>query len=282
MSKIYICAVSPQFPENYEIGVRTGTWGVTGSNRRRIEVVRPGDRLVFIVAGRFRSIHEVVTGPYEDHRLLWPPREGDVYPHRIRIGPPEAFGIIPVPELASRISFMRGKRWSGTIMGRNGVFNDRATIQDLELIRMALLAGPRLEERPDLVRPVDKPILEETGGGLDSLLDRLAELSRLSPAPGFRNPFDAAESWGRGLLAGVYTDWRQTPTFAVAPLGRSPSDTVLSTLYGLSSLKQADPSVKRVQGKIFVHAAPDAILPLISGVPNLEAIVYDVRVSLRS
>lgn len=277
MSRVYICAVSPQFPENYEIGVRTGTWGVSDGYARRIRGVVQGDMLVFIVGGRFRSVHTILSAPYHDPTLLWPPREGDVYPHRIRISPPEAAGDAPVRDLASRISFMKGRVWGGTIMGANGVFNDRATQPDLELIRAALQAHP-IEGKP-VVRPRDK-LQPRAEIGLATLLDELAAMSRLRRASAITNPFTDDLPWGRGLVAGVFMDVKDVPTLAVAPIDRSPSDTVLSTLFGLSALKQADPQLKRVQGRIFVHSQEFAIQPFIIGVPNLEAVPYQLHLSL--
>ena len=46
-----------------------------------------------------------------------------------------ATGTLPVDAIKERISFMREKlKWSGTVQGQNGVFNDRLTDKDIAAI----------------------------------------------------------------------------------------------------------------------------------------------------
>ena len=39
--RIYICVVSNRYPENYEIGLRSATWGVEEKYESKIAPVRP-------------------------------------------------------------------------------------------------------------------------------------------------------------------------------------------------------------------------------------------------
>ena len=67
---IYLCAVSQNFPENLDIGVQAGVWGVEERYAKRISQVRPGDTLVFLVGGDFRSVHRIESEPFKDSTLL--------------------------------------------------------------------------------------------------------------------------------------------------------------------------------------------------------------------
>src|SRR6266849_2748920 len=106
---IYLCAVSGRFPENYEIGLQAQVWGVEDKYKNRIAAVRPGDSLVFLVGGDYRSVHKIESEPYVDDTPLWPEKDGDLFPHRVRISPPLAVGHVRARELADEISFMKGK-----------------------------------------------------------------------------------------------------------------------------------------------------------------------------
>jgi hypothetical protein len=284
MSRAYICTVSNSFPENYGIGIGLGKWGVEERYASRIAPVRPGDLLIFAVGGEFRSIHAVLTPPYVETELVWPPKNGDIFPHRISIGPALTSGRIRVAELAPSISFMRGKRaWGGTLQGPNGVFNSRATAEDVQLITVALQANaePTVVAAPDSSSVEGPRILAvDPTYWLPGFLDRLASLARLQRSPKAIDPFAGAESWRRGLLTGVYSDVDRTPTIAVAPIERSADGTVLATLYGLASLRHVAPS-SEVRGVIFVHEMREDVGRLVSGVPNISAVGFDVHVSLR-
>jgi hypothetical protein len=284
MSQAYICAVSSRFPENYEIGIRAGKWGVEARHSKRVANVRVGDTLIFLVGGRFRSIHRVTSDVFEERTLLWPLKDGDPFPYRMNIGPAEVFGSVPAAELAPNISFMRDTRaWGGTIQGANGVFNDRATPADVELIRMALMASsvgvPATQ--PDEM-PSMRSIVPVGDYWWPGLLDQLASLAKLHRTNRFRDPFTDATEWRTGLLTGLFIDHREVPTVAIAPFDRSPSDTVLSTLYGLSAVKQSADRLKEVRGVIFVQHNRDEVVRLTAGLPNLSTFGFEVSVALRS
>jgi hypothetical protein len=284
MSNTYICAVSSRFPENYEIGIRAGKWGVEERHLKRVSDVRAGDTIIFVVGGRFRSIHRITSDVFEERSLVWPLKDGDPFPYRMRIGPAEAVGSAPAAELAPHISFMRNTRaWGGTLQGANGVFNARATPNDVELIRMALLASGTAapEPRPEQTAPAT-PIVPAADYWWPGLLDQLAALAKLRRTSSLRDPFVDAQEWRTGLLTGLFADQREIPTIAIAPFDRSPSETVLSTLYGLSAVKQSADRVKEVRGVIFVPDNREQIAQLTAGIPNLSTFAFDVRVSLRA
>src|SRR5262249_6889340 len=131
---IYLCTVTSRFPENYEIGMRSGTWGVEEKYKEKIAPVRDGDKLVFVMGGAVRSVHTIDDKPFFDETPLWPPKDGSLFPYRVHIRPAEWAGSLPLGPLADEISFMRGKVWQGTIQGPNGVFNPKLTQGDLNLI----------------------------------------------------------------------------------------------------------------------------------------------------
>src|SRR3954451_15235068 len=123
-----LCVVSPNFPENYDIGVQACTWGVENVYKNKIEKTSPGDEVVFISKRHIRSIHTIEGKVYRDDKPLWPPKDGDLFPWRIKISGPTYVGEIPSAVFSANVSFMRAvDHWPGTIQGPNGVFNDRLT-----------------------------------------------------------------------------------------------------------------------------------------------------------
>lgn len=232
MSRPYICAVSANSPENFEIALIAGKWGVESKYRKKLSGIRPGDELVFVVGGAFRSVHRVLTEPYEEHTLLWPPKNGDLFPHRVNFGPAEVRREVAVARLAQSISFMRGKRWTGTLQGAHGVLNPRLTPNDLLLIKEALAFSAE-ESSESSARN-----LVETGKLLSlppvqwvpDVFDQLVHLSKLQRDDRWPDPFVDAGERRNGLFAAVYSDPLKTPTVAVMPVERTPDDTVLTTL----------------------------------------------------
>ena len=135
--KIFICTVSKQYPENYDIGIEAGIWGVTEEYEHRIRRINEGDQLVFYISGVgvFKSLHRIESEVFEDYTPLWEPYKGSYFPYRIKISEPIKISEKPVKSIWHNISFMRGKKaWSGTIQGRSGVFNDKLTNDDLSII----------------------------------------------------------------------------------------------------------------------------------------------------
>lgn len=134
--KLYICSVPQSRAENYQIGMKERVWGVPGDHGDKMRRVRPGDRIAFVVAGSFRSVHEIESERYVDRTPIWP---DGIYQFRIRISAPLASGCVAGSFLSRRISFMKDKKaWGGTLQGASGVFNDRATRADHDEIFAAL------------------------------------------------------------------------------------------------------------------------------------------------
>ena len=114
--KTFICVVSPRFPENYHIGVQARTWGVQARYKSRIDKTSPGDEVVFIVGGKIRSVHRIEGPVFRDDTPLWPPKDEDFFPFRIKISPPTHAGEIPSSKFVKHISFMHtAQAWGGTI-----------------------------------------------------------------------------------------------------------------------------------------------------------------------
>lgn len=105
----FLCAVSGKYPENYQIGLQAGIWGVEEKYEAKIGRCRIGDVLVFVVGGSARSIHTVESDVFVDNEPLWPPKDGGNFPIRIKIGQAVNTGDVPLQEVSKQISFMQGK-----------------------------------------------------------------------------------------------------------------------------------------------------------------------------
>src|SRR5262249_48911821 len=57
---------------------------------------------------------------------------------RITFAKADWVGAVSLKQIANDISFMRGKKWGGTIQGPNGVFNPNLTPDDLNRIKEGL------------------------------------------------------------------------------------------------------------------------------------------------
>jgi hypothetical protein len=139
----FICTVSPGFPENYQIGLQAGLWGVQEKYAPRIARAGPGDLLFFVISGEVRSVHKIESDPFIDRTPLWPPKDGDLFHWRIRISEPTHVGPVSLGDLSKQISFLRGlDRWTGALQGPNGVFNNRLTEDDAALIMRHMQPAP--------------------------------------------------------------------------------------------------------------------------------------------
>lgn len=150
----YLCSVASSAMANYDIAMRERVWGVREDQESRIAPVHEGDLLVFSVNRSFRSIHRIESAPFTDYTPVWPTGPNDtVYPLRIRISAPLQDGLVPIEDVYTEISFMRDtQRWSGTLQGRNGVFNNRLTDADMAVIRQHM--------NPPAAHPPSNPIKE--------------------------------------------------------------------------------------------------------------------------
>lgn len=72
-------------PENYEICVKEGVWGVDERYLGILKLLKPGeDRFIFYVTSwkEFRDIYEISSKLFYDEKPLWP---NQIYPWRIKI-----------------------------------------------------------------------------------------------------------------------------------------------------------------------------------------------------
>lgn len=105
-------------PENFEVSRRRGfdLAGMKSRHRKKAEMVRAGDTVLFYVTGR-KSLAGLaeVTGPvFEDESPLWDSKKvGEVYPFRFPIRPvaiiaqPDHF--VPVEDFVDALEYPR--RW---------------------------------------------------------------------------------------------------------------------------------------------------------------------------
>lgn len=284
----YLCVVSPRFPENYHLGVTSKTWGVEERYRRRIAHVEPGDILVFIAANAIRSIHRIESAPYVDEAPLWPAKDGDIFPHRIKISAPLFSGAIPTSEFATTIRFMKAaQRWGGTIQGANGVFNNRLTAKDLTYIKSRLAA---VEEPIAAVAEAAPKLPSRTTDSTKALFrffekDVLAALNRLLPALGLRRyngkDFPGEYDLGYGgnvvLCIDVKTDDLVVVDFS---RGEAPNETLLRTLHYMSWVRQHLAEKMDVRGIILAESADEVLSAIVKEVPNVAIKCYRLGIEL--
>jgi predicted RNA-binding protein len=86
--------------------------GIKARHRRRVEAMKPGDRLLYYVTGRmaFAGTVTVTSTMYEDHRPVWRSvRREEDYPYRVRIRPDivlEEDEWLPAKDLAYRLDYV--------------------------------------------------------------------------------------------------------------------------------------------------------------------------------
>jgi predicted RNA-binding protein len=87
--------------------------GIKTRHRRRAEMMKPGDRLLFYVTGRmvFTATCTLTSGVFEEHSHIWrASRREEDYPWRVRIKPDavlEDLEWLPAKELAYRLEYVR-------------------------------------------------------------------------------------------------------------------------------------------------------------------------------
>jgi hypothetical protein len=102
-------------PENYRRTREQGfsVQGIKSRHRRRAEVMRSGDRLLFYVTGRmgFAATVTLTSGMFEDRTHIWrTARREEDYPWRVRIRPDhvlEEVDWVSAKELAFRLDYVR-------------------------------------------------------------------------------------------------------------------------------------------------------------------------------
>lgn len=284
---IYLCAVSYRFPENYQIGLHACTWGVEERYRKRIANVKPGDVLVFLVGGQYRSIHQIESPPFVAHESLWPEKDGDHFPHRIKISAPMYVGTVGAAGLADRISFMKGKTWGGTIQGASGVFNNRLTGDDLELIKSQMMPAYAKSLLPEPIKA------RETS-------ERQLALFRFYESDVEEKIVDSLDPLGLRLYRDEHTgrDGRQfivdkgridllcqdvaSGEYVVVELkkGEAPQETLLQILRYMSWVRQHMADGRNVRGIILTESADSVLSQVVIDVPNVSIRYYKLTVDI--
>jgi hypothetical protein len=276
----YLCSVSGDFPENYQIGLAARTWGVEEKYSGRIASVTPGDTLVFAVGGEFRSIHRVESAAFFDPTPLWPQKDGSYFPHRIKISDPIAVGQLPIKNVSGNISFMSavGRHWGGTIQGRNGVFNDRLTSEDLNFIR-ARMRGEipqAIHVEPEKIKQVQerqKTLFKLYESDVETrIIQSLSKLNlRLyANVVTGRSGRQFLIDGGSGRIDLLCEDL-STGEFVVVELkkGEAPQDTMLQMLRYMSWVRQHLAGTKDVRGIILTESADSTLSEIVKEVPKV-------------
>jgi hypothetical protein len=101
--------------ENYRKTQERGfsVQGIKARHRRRAEMMKAGDRLLYYVTGRmvFTAVATLTHGMFEDHTHIWRSmRRDEDYPWRVRIKPDlvlEESEWVNAKELAYRLEYVR-------------------------------------------------------------------------------------------------------------------------------------------------------------------------------
>lgn len=83
--RVYWVGVDPERPEDLDVALRDGIWGVPEEARSRIAEVREGDSILFFHRDHGLILCEVISDAYTEHIPVWPDRD---YPHRVRLSDP--------------------------------------------------------------------------------------------------------------------------------------------------------------------------------------------------
>jgi len=82
--------------------------GYSGRRKRWVQQVRRGDKVVEYVSKHgFAAIRIVVSEPFHDERIIWPPKNGEVWPWRFMTQPELVLSegrFIPFASLKSKLS----------------------------------------------------------------------------------------------------------------------------------------------------------------------------------
>jgi len=87
--------------------------GIKARHKRRVEVMRSGDRLLYYITGRmaFAGTATLASPMYEEHSMIWRSvRFEEDYPWRVRLRPEvilDEAEWVPAKELAYRLDYVR-------------------------------------------------------------------------------------------------------------------------------------------------------------------------------
>jgi hypothetical protein len=299
---IYLSLVSNSFPENYHIGVNAGMWGVQDKYEHRLDALNPGDILVLMSGGYFKSIHRIETGKLLESTALWPPYNGDYFRNRFRISPPLFAGDVNCKQIWNQISFMKDKDvWSGTVQGPNGVMNTRLTPADLELIQSMMrkvepfassniVQLPRTPAGPAVTHSPAQTSLAPAAGKEPTRTTVLFHnesiqkaILGLLPHLGLK-PFESGSIPQMKLKGGaaslVCYDAHMAPVVVQLHRGQAPTDTLLDLLFDMSQLRQHQVTKMDVRGIILGETTNNELSQIIGAVPNVSCRNYRVALEL--
>jgi hypothetical protein len=145
--RIWIIYMSKTVERNLDIGLENGIWGFPGrsgvTHQMYAQAVKKGDIVVFagpwewgpstgphtggrvalsiFQRGRFGRIvaFAVTRGYYEDSTIVWPPREGEVWKHRIGIRKAPLFDAINVSSSVSSLGRSLPELLRNAMVGRS-------------------------------------------------------------------------------------------------------------------------------------------------------------------
>ncbi|MFZ5812430.1 MAG: hypothetical protein ACOY4F_10335 [Thermodesulfobacteriota bacterium] len=144
----FLCAVPKKLKNNYEIGIISHKWGVEEKYYKKIKRVQEHDRLIFLVGNYFKSIHEITTTCQKESNILWPPKNGDIFPYRINISDPLIKGNVDISIIAKKLDFIKqiktekiNTQRTLAVQGSKGVFNDKLTDNDIICIESSMRKG---------------------------------------------------------------------------------------------------------------------------------------------
>lgn len=280
--RTFLCVVSPNFPENYEIGVQACTWGVKENYKDKIERTSAGDEIVFISRRHIRSIHTIESKVYRDDKPLWPPDNDDFFPWRIKISRPTYLGAISSDDFVPTIGFMNAvEHWPGTIQGPNGVFNDRLTNKDVEFIkgRLKRIAEPEVEAARAAEQPHIQNLFRIVGA------DVLESLKRFLPALGLTryNGTDFPAEYDLGYGGNVILCRDKNDDLVVVDFnrGEAPTETLIRVLHYMSWARQTLAKGKQdVKGIILAESANEALSHVVKEVRNVSLRLYRIGIEL--
>jgi hypothetical protein len=283
----YLCQVSPRYPENYQIGLRAQRWGVERRYAHRIAAVKPGDMLVFLAAQQIQSIHRIESEPFVEERVLWPPKDGDPFPHRVRISAPLWRGSIAKDVFSKQLSFMRGKTWGGTVQGANGVFNPKLTDRDMAFLK-SLLEKVEPQAHVQIEKPAAR--VAESGAGQPAMFRILGQeillaINSVLPQLGLQRfnglDFPAEYDLGYGGNVVLCRDQGNGALVVVDfTSGEVPNEVLLRILHYMSWTRQNVATNEDVRGIILAETTGDALQAMVGEVPSVQMVRYRLGIEL--
>ena len=237
---------------------------------------------MFLASRHIRSVHRIESGVFKDNTPLWPPKDGDLFPFRIKISAPTYAGEISSDEFVPHISFMRNKEaWGGTIQGASGVFNDRLTDGDVNFIKNRLRKIPVVEQ--PAARAAEEPKVKSLFRLIDA--DVVESLKRILPSLGLRRfngeNFPAEYDAGYGGTVILCRDVKNSD-FVVVDFNRgdAPTDTLVRILRYMSWARQNLAGKNEIRGIILTESANPALSEIVKEVPNVDLRFYRIGIEL--